>query len=281
MLRMLGVACLLLAAGCREPQTAARAAGEEAAGTAITCGADVRRVVERFGARMKLVSLLAPDSILARSLRSAYAPFVTPALLAEWLANPRHAPGREVSNPWPARIAIHDIAAEDGGCRVDGDVVYVETADTASVLELRPITLHVRPADGWRISAYESRQRHPVHGAAQVVMRYYAAIQEGDFQRAYHLWADSGRASRQTFDDFAAGFAQTARVDVMVGDDIRVEGAAGSQYATVPVQVEAVLRTGERQRFAGRYTLRRSLVDGATAEQRTWHIAEGHLTPVR
>jgi hypothetical protein len=106
---------------------------------------------------MKLVSLLAPDSVLVRSLRSAYAPFVTPELMKQWQAAPRSSPGREVSNPWPARIAIESLAVDGNGCRVTGDVVYVETADTSSVLELRPLVLHVRQADGWRISAYESR----------------------------------------------------------------------------------------------------------------------------
>lgn len=106
---------------------------------------------------MKLVSLLAPDSMLVRSLRSAYAPFVTTELMKQWQDAPRSAPGRQVSNPWPARIAIESLAVDGNGCRVTGDVVYVETADTSSVLQLRPLVLHVRQADGWRISAYESR----------------------------------------------------------------------------------------------------------------------------
>ena len=278
MFRLVCVACLLLAAGCREQRPAARG-GPGAADSVVVCGDDVRRVVERFGARMKLVSLLAPDSVLVRSLRSAYAPFVTPALMKEWQANPRHAPGREVSNPWPARIAIESLVVDGGGCRVTGDVVYVETADTSSVLELRPLVLRLRQADGWRISAYESSRQQPLHGAAQVVQRYYAAIQQRDYRTAYLLWADSGRASGQTLEQFVAGFAQTDQAKVTIGDDVRVEGAAGSQYATVPVQVEAVLGNGQPQHFAGTYTLRRSLVGGAASEQRTWHIHSANVAP--
>jgi hypothetical protein len=157
MFRLVCVACLLLAASCREQRPAARGGSRGAADTVVACGDDVRRVVERFGARLKLVSLLAPDSVLVRSLRSSYAPFVTPELLKEWQDNPRNAPGREVSNPWPARIAIESLAVEGRGCRVTGDVVYVTTGDTSSVIELHPLVLHVRQAHGWRISAYESR----------------------------------------------------------------------------------------------------------------------------
>ena len=156
MRRLCCVASLLLAAACREQQPAARGP-RTASDSVVVCGDDVRRVVERFGARMKLVSLLAPDSVLVRSLRSAYAPFVTPELMKQWQDAPRSAPGREVSNPWPSRIAIESLAVAGNGCRVTGDVVYVETGDTSYVLELRPLVLHVRPTDGWRISAYESR----------------------------------------------------------------------------------------------------------------------------
>jgi len=52
----------------------------------------------------------------------------------------------------------------------------------------------------------------------------------------------------------------------------RMEGAAGSQFATVPVVIDAVLRNGQAQHFEGTYTLRRALVEGATPEQRRWHI---------
>jgi len=64
---------------------------------------------------------------------------------------------------------------------------------------------------------------------------------------------------------------------VSIDDRIAIEGAAGSQYATVPVTIGATLRDGRRQRFEGTYTLRRSVVDGATAEQRRWRIVKADL----
>lgn len=151
--RWLCAACLLVAAACEQPPAARPSVAS--VDTAVVCDANVRRVVERFGARMKLVSILGHDSAAVRSLRSAYGPFVTPELLAEWQADPQRAPGREVSNPWPARITIRSMRVEAGGCRVAGDVVFVEMADTASIIELRPVILHLRNVAGWRVSGYQ------------------------------------------------------------------------------------------------------------------------------
>lgn len=112
---------------------------------------------------------------------------------------------------------------------------------------------------------------------AGVVRRYYGAIQAGDYATAYDLWSSGGEASGKSREDFAAGFANTGRVGVTITDSTRIEGAAGSQYATVPVRVDALLRDGRAQHFTGSYVLRRSMVDGATAEQRRWSIYTARL----
>lgn len=127
------------------------------------------------------------------------------------------------------------------------------------------------------------RQQRSTGGTAadttpsEVVRRYYAAIQAGDYASAYELWGNGGQSSGKSRREFAAGFAQTARVSVTLTDSTRIEGAAGSQYATVPVRVDAVLRDGRQQQFTGTYTLRRSMVDGATPEQRRWTIYKADL----
>jgi len=114
--------------------------------------------------------------------------------------------------------------------------------------------------------------------AADVIRRYYAAIDAHDFRSAYALWASDGEASKQTFDQFAAGFDSTRHVSVDAGAPGRVEGAAGSRYVTVPVTVRAETTTGREQRFVGSYTLRRSVVDGATPDQRQWRIYSASIT---
>jgi len=275
---MLLAGCALAAIACREsPRNA------ETNAAVARCGPEARRAVDRLGARMRLVSLLAPDSIVRRELLDAYAPLVTADLLDAWQRSPSTAPGRQVSNPWPARIDIRTVQPNGSDCLLGGDVVYVTSTDTLSAVERRPVTLTVSADSGWRVSSYSmiasTAAAAPLDSntPAQIIRRYYAAIDSGNYAVAYELWGQRGQASGQTREQFAAGFAQTARVRATVGDSVRVEGAAGSQYATVPVVIEAALRSGERQRFTGTYTLRRAMVDGATAEQRQWHIYKAEL----
>lgn len=112
-----------------------------------------------------------------------------------------------------------------------------------------------------------------VFAAIAVIHDYYAAINAGNFRKAYELWSGKGEASRQTFEQFREGFADTAAVDVDTsGEPGDLEGAAGSQYVTIPVRITARTRSGKVQRFVGEYVLRRSMVDGATADQRAWRI---------
>ena len=127
--------------------------GHGSTATSEQCGSDARQVVEQLGERMRQVSLLAPDSTLSRSMRDAYVTLVTPELLSTWQKTPASAPGRQVSNPWPIRIEISSIGA-DSDCRVQGDVVYVTSADTTKAVERRPVSMQVRNDDGWRVSAF-------------------------------------------------------------------------------------------------------------------------------
>ncbi|WP_407352378.1 hypothetical protein [Luteimonas sp. R10] len=120
-----------------------------------------------------------------------------------------------------------------------------------------------------------------VEDAVAVIGDYYAAIDEGGYARAYRLWSNDGEASGQTEERFAAGFARTEDVAVQVGKPGAVEGAAGSRYVRIPVAVTARHDDGAVHRYAGHYVLRRAVVDGASAEQRTWRIASAELREER
>jgi hypothetical protein len=281
------VAATLLATACGDKRPAK--GGTTAASE--SCAAEARRVAETLVQRERLVSLLAPDSAVRRELADAYGGLVTSSLLAEWQSRPELAPGRELSNPWPARIEIASMQPDSGGCRLEGEVIEVTKSDTLSPIERRHVTMRLANQGGWRVSAYESARARGVSGApvnptvgppaesspADVIRRYYAAIQAHDYASAYELWGNGGEASGETRRGFAAGFAHTARVSVTVTDSTRMGAAAGSQYATVPVRIDAVLRDGRAQHFTGTYILRRSMVDGATPEQRRWTIYKASL----
>jgi hypothetical protein len=113
--------------------------------------------------------------------------------------------------------------------------------------------------------------------AVAVLRDYYGAINSGDFGRAYALWSDGGRASGQSMQQFATGFADTTGVSVEIQPPGEVGAAAGSRYVEIPVAITATSRDGSQHRFAGKYVLRRAVVDGATPEQRQWRIGSAEL----
>jgi hypothetical protein len=282
------LATFALAAACEQRGPERRAA--------IVCDEPAARTaVEQLGERLRQVSLLAPDSIVVGEIRRAYEPLVTPELLAAWTSNPSRAPGRDVSSPWPARIEIRSVEESGAaGCRIDGEVIYATSTDSAAASS--PVTIEVRDAGGWRVSAWEAAATTPADttpadtsatpddgpaAATDVIRRYYAAIDAGDYARAYALWSGAGAASGQTLEEFAAGFAGIAHTEARVGTTGRIEGAAGSRFIEVPVVVLAVTDAGADQRFEGTYVLRRSVVDGASAEQRRWRIHSADISRLR
>jgi len=117
-------------------------------------------------------------------------------------------------------------------------------------------------------------------GAVAWIQDYYRAINERRYRNAYAHWERGGLASGKGFEEFRKGFEETERVQVTVGTPGRVEGAAGSRYVEVPVRIAARTRDGARQNYSGSYTLRLSVVDGATPEQRSWHIYSAAVRPL-
>lgn len=148
--------------------------GQESPGDAARQEAEVRRVVEEFGRRLQMVSLLGPEDQVRQAMEEHYGPYVTPQLLEAWQADPLSAPGRTVSSPWPDRIEIDAVTQLPGGdYQVDGRIIEVTSVEqgTDQAAAVRPVTLVVRRVDDrWLIDqvtlgeyretarvAYESR----------------------------------------------------------------------------------------------------------------------------
>ncbi|WP_103727335.1 hypothetical protein [Novosphingobium sp. HII-3] len=114
--------------------------------------------------------------------------------------------------------------------------------------------------------------------ARQVVQRYYAAIEGGDFRTAYRLWDRGGQASGKSFAAFRQGFAATAHSKVIAGAPVDGDAGMSQRWIDVPVDVYAVLKNGQRQHFRGRYRLRRVVEGvGAPPAQQNWHIDSARL----
>jgi hypothetical protein len=146
-------------------------------------------------------------------------------------------------------------------------------------------------------STHQTSSQAPGHGASRtttaagedaggaeaavaVIDAYYAAINRRDYDRAYRYWSGEGSASGQSLEQFTKGFADTAAVELRTGTPGRIDPAAGSRYVEIPIEITATTTVGKTQRFRGHYVLRRSVVDGATVEQRQWHIASAKISRV-
>lgn len=111
-----------------------------------------------------------------------------------------------------------------------------------------------------------------LQGAANVVQTYYALIGERKYAEAWKLWGDGGKASGQSADAFAASFARYSEYHANIGAPGREDAGAGQRYVTVPVQAYARLKDGKAVYWIGSVVLHRTVVDGATAEDKAWRI---------
>lgn len=115
-------------------------------------------------------------------------------------------------------------------------------------------------------------------GAANVVQTYYALVEQGKYAEAYKLW-EPGAAG--TPDTFTASFAKYSEVHANIGAPGDVDAGAGQRYVTVPVQLYGRLKEGGKPfNLRGSVTLHRTEVDGATPEQKAWHIRSADLKPL-
>jgi hypothetical protein len=141
------------------------------------------------------------------------------------------------------------------------------------------------PSDpaSWRIAsasiaevASAAQPAADVADQGSLVRAYFAAIGRREYARAYTYWDSLGKASQQTYLQFAEGFATTDRVSVDLGEP-RAGGAAGSIYAEVPVVVVATENDRTTRTLCGTYTLRRANVP--PFGQLGWRIEQANVAP--
>ena len=111
----------------------------------------------------------------------------------------------------------------------------------------------------------------------QIIQALYDAVNSHQYEKAYRLWGRDGKASGQTLSRFKQGYVQTAETMVFITGDVTTEGAAGSLYATVPVRVEAELKSGKQQVFTGSYVLRKRNINPDRTPN-PWRIYDARLT---
>lgn len=111
-------------------------------------------------------------------------------------------------------------------------------------------------------------------GAAQVVQGYYGLLEEKRYGDAQDLWNDNSAMGAEDDARFAARFRSFSEIHANIGAPGDMEGAAGSLFVTVPVQVYGRLAANGKPWYRLRQvTLRRANdVPGSSEADRRWHI---------
>jgi hypothetical protein len=114
--------------------------------------------------------------------------------------------------------------------------------------------------------------------AAAVIHSLFNAINLHQYARAYSYWDDT--PERVAFDQFEAGYQDTASVQVTLGA-IGLGAGAGNLYAPVPVTLSAKSTAGTTQTFVGCYLLHlgQPAIQG-TLPFRPWGIQSAAVQPV-
>lgn len=111
-------------------------------------------------------------------------------------------------------------------------------------------------------------------GAAQVVQGYYGLLEERRFDDAQDLWNQQSAIGAEDDVRFAARFRSFGEIHANVGEPGEVEGAAGSLFVTVPVQVFGRIAANGKPWYILRQVVLRRVNDvlGSSEADRRWHI---------
>ena len=123
----------------------------------------------------------------------------------------------------------------------------------------------------------DSASEPTVADAKRVIEDYYAAVNRGAYDSAFRMWADNGLASGKTLQRFTDGYADTSSVSINIGDPGPIDAGAGQRHIVIPVRVIARQRDQSTKTYSGTYTLGRTVVDGASAEQKSWRIQSADI----
>jgi hypothetical protein len=186
-------------------------------------------------------------------------------------AEPVAANGVDINS---AAEAARGEIANYAAANVDADITDATEApnETDAAVPAAPGTPGGLPDDRTPVSEAPFTA-DSAQGAANIVQTYYALIEAGKYRDAWALWDHGGQDAGQSADAFAASFTKYAEYHAQIGAPGRIDAGAGQRYLSVPVQVYGRLKSGEKFASGGSVTLHRtSDIDGATAEQKSWHL---------
>lgn len=179
--------------------------------------------------------------------------------------------------PWRLHFAYAQSARAllvEGGPFADIGLVRCEGAAYPVPTPPAPGAPGALPDDRTPLSEAPAAPESP-QGAAQVLERYFGAVAQRDYPAALRLWDEGAPGRPASAVALAGAFAGYDSYHALIGRPGAPEGAAGSVYVRVPVQVYARLKDGREIHRLGAATLRRvNDVPGSTPEQRAWRLHE-------
>ncbi|MCC6457530.1 MAG: hypothetical protein IT328_21415 [Caldilineaceae bacterium] len=132
-----------------------------------------------------------------------------------------------------------------------------------------PVAIAQTPS---QMQAYEN-----LASPVDLLASYYNAVNRQEYERAYGYW----QAPPNDYDTFAAGYADTAGVQLIVQPPTRIEGAAGSLYVEIPTVLIAQHNDGSTHTFAGCIVTRKSnLHPPDIPEEDVWHLYQALISEV-
>lgn len=167
---------------------------------------------------------------------------------------------------------------------------YLDALRSAGVFALSDDRLFIQYGSGQQL-IFERVGQTPAPGQDQpqqepfedldspvgLLASYYNAITLQDYPRAYSYW----ETPPDSYDQFAAGFADTASVQVIVQPPTRYSGAAGSRYVEIPTVLLADHFDGTQGMYAGCFVMRTSnLQPPDIPEEDVWHLYSADVTEV-
>lgn len=198
---------------------------------------DVRTTVAQFGNQLNTVSVLSPTA--PEDIRKAYASYVTPELLAAWIADPMTAPGRVTSSPWPDHIETDTVTMnEDGSYDVLGRIMLMTSTGDAGII---PVSLTVADvAGGFVITAYQQNPRAEEGVPASATTTVTVALKETASVAGLELTPLSLEEDSRCPADVQCIQAGTVRVLVRVVSDMGESDMTISLGTPVTTEAETV-----------------------------------------
>ncbi|MDB5225099.1 MAG: hypothetical protein JWL87_51 [Candidatus Adlerbacteria bacterium] len=200
----------------------------------------IRAAIEGLGSNMKNVSLLAPDA--AAQVGAQYGLYITPELFAAWQADPKSAPGRQTSSPWPDRVEIAEVSYKDATATAQGTVVEVTNDDPEGYAATYPVTIALeKRAEQWLISSWQKGATEPPPERVSVTGVWECLPHKGD--GPHTMECAFGIAIDQSDGHYAinTSLMSASPVDFPTGAKVKVEGPLHPAEANTPYDIDGVI----------------------------------------